>query len=114
VVPVAPGASGLYLTDLPENETLEVSLGVASSGGFVEITASSILRTPPRTLRSGAQTHWRSHETGREVPGYQGIVGIERASADDLRRNLPSARPARATLSVLTPAPNPRAVPARR
>ena len=44
VVPVAPGASGLYLTDLPENETLEVSLGVASSGGFVEITASSILR----------------------------------------------------------------------
>ena len=114
VVLLPPGADSLYLTDLPERSLLDVSLGIACRDRFVELASCRTVRTPPRRPRPAAQACWRDHATGRDVPGYDVAIGRVPLPPADLARHLPPARPPSTPLSVVTPAPNPRAVPARR
>jgi len=113
-VALAPGARSHYVTELPPDSELEVSIGIGDATRFFEFATAAPIRTPPRRPHPPGVTRWRDHTTGREVRGYEGIAGTTPTSPEDLDRNLPPSPPAGAPLAVTTPAPNPRAVPARR
>lgn len=112
-VVLPPGATSAYLADLPERSRLEVTVGLANAGRFVGI-ASSTIPTLARTLDDDTHATWREHVTGRTMPGYADVGGKAPAPSDELACNLPPALPTGDALAVVTPAPNPRAVPARR
>ncbi len=113
VITLRPGASSLYVTGLRPGMDLEISVGFPSSERFVETTEPTFVRMPHRDLATVVGSTWRDHASGLSVPGYDGVAGTTAVSPRDLGRNLPPRPATSAPVSVSTPAPNPRAVPAR-
>lgn len=113
IVRARPGAETSYVCDLPPGAEIEFEVGAESGGVFRAAASPSCVRLPPRDLSVTTGARWRDHETGHDVEGYAAVAGTEAVSPRDLGRNLPP-RPESGTLvSVVTPVPNPRAVPAR-
>lgn len=113
IVRARPGAETLYLGGLPPGAEITVEIGVASGGAFRATASASRTRLPARDLSVTTGARWRDHETGDDVESYATVAGIEAVSPRDLGRNLPPRPETGALVSVVTPAPNPRAVPAR-
>lgn len=111
---LAPAATSQYITGLEADTDVLAALGYEESDRFVEIAVSGLIRMPPRRPHQGAESRWRDHATGTEVSGYEAIAGTTPTSPGDLSRNLPPPPPSGTPVAVTTPAPNPRAVPARR
>lgn len=109
-----PGADRSYVLALPAGARVEVTVGVHADG-FHPVNDPVSAQMPHRSLsRRMATPTWRDHETGRDVTGYEAIAGTRGVSPRDLGRNLPPHPGTGERVTVETPVPNPRAVPARK
>lgn len=113
IEPLRPGAEHCYLTGLPAGAHVEVTLGLCDDE-FHPVNAPVSLRMPHRSLsRRNTTPRWRDQKTGRDVTGSVSLMDPRSISPRDLGRNLPPQRETTARVTVDSPAPNPRGVPAR-